>query len=71
MPEVPNNEPNNYVKIVNNLKQARRKLKPLTNEYIDATNNKQLFKEMRDVMIDILQMFKTAYGVQRDDDTDI
>jgi hypothetical protein len=61
-----------YDKIAANYKQLRRKIKPWRDDlYIDNTNNKQLFKEMRGMMIDVLQLFKHSQGIQRDDDTDI
>lgn len=69
--KIPDREQDHYGKIVHNYKQLRQKIKPWRNDaYIDSTNNKVLFKEMRDMMIDMLQLFKTAHGIQKDDDTD-
>jgi hypothetical protein len=69
--KIPDSSPYLYEKIVTNYKQLRRKIKPWRDDsYIDNTNNKQLFKEMRDMMIDVLQLLKNAQGIQRDDDKD-
>ena len=69
---IPDNMPYKYDRIVANYKQLRRKIKPWRDDsYIDNTNNKVLFKEMRDMMIDMLQLLKNAQGIQKDDDTDI
>ena len=71
MVDIPDNVPDKYGKIVHNYKQLRRKIKPWRDDsYIDNTNNKQLFKEMRGMIIDILQLYKVGYGVRQDDDTD-
>ena len=69
--KIADRDPDRYDKIVNNYKQLRRKIKPWRNDtYIDNTNNKILFKEMRDMILDILQLYKVGYGVRQDDDTD-
>jgi hypothetical protein len=70
MPNIPDREPDNYEKIVHQFRQARQKVKRLDNAYIDATNNKILFKEIRDILVDIGKILKTMNGIQRDDDTD-
>lgn len=67
--KVPDNNGDKYDKITNNYKQIRRKLKVLDDAYIDATNNKQVLKEIRDILVDIRQLLKTAHGIQKDDDT--
>ncbi len=70
MVKIPDNDPNRYDKIVHNFRQARQKVKKLDDNYIDSTNNKVLFKEIRDIFIDIGKILKTMNGVQRDDDVD-
>ena len=69
---IPDNLPDSYDRVKNNYKQLRQKIKPWRNDsYIDNTNNKVLFKEMRDMILDVLQLFKNTQGIQKDDDTDI
>lgn len=68
--KIPDNTGDKYEKIVINFRQARQKLKRLDDNYIDNTNNKVLFKEMRDLFVDVGKILKTMNGIQRDDDTD-
>jgi len=68
MPLEPDNEPNKYDKMVTNYKQIRHKIKKMDDAYIDTTNNKQLFKEIRDIFIDMGRILKITNGIQRDDD---
>jgi hypothetical protein len=70
MVKVPDNPPDKYEKIVHQFRQARQKVKRLDDNYIDSTNNKVLFKEIRDIFIDIGKILKTMNGIQRDDDPD-
>lgn len=66
--QIPDKVEDRYEKILHNFKQARQKLKKLDDNYIDSTNNKQLFKEMRDIFLDVGKIIKTMNGIHRDDD---
>lgn len=68
MPNIPDRTDDHYDRIIRNFKQAKQKIKKLDDVYIDSTNNKQVLKDIRDILIDIGQIFKTMNGVQRDDD---
>ena len=68
--KIPDRDSGKYGKVVTNYKQIRRKLKKLDDAYIDATDDKVVLKEIRDVLIDIRQLFKLENGIQRDDDID-
>lgn len=70
MIKIPDRDPDRYDKIVHNYQQIRKKLKKLDDTYIDNTNNKQIFKEIRDILIDMRQLLKAGYGVRADDDKD-
>ena len=70
MGNIPDNPADKYDRLVKNNKQLRRKLKKLDDAYIDATNNKQLFKEIRDILVDIRHFLKVSDGIQSDDDVD-
>lgn len=68
--KIPDNMPDKYDKLVLNARQLRQKLLAFNNAHIDATNNKELFREMRAMIVDIAQILKITNGIQRDDDTD-
>ena len=68
MGNIADNPADKYDRLVKNNKQLRRKLKKLDDAYIDATNNKQLFKEIRDILVDIRHFLKVSDGIQSDDD---
>jgi hypothetical protein len=70
MPDIPDRDPNQYARIAHQFRQARQKVRKLDDAYIDATNNKILFKEIRDIFVDIGKILKTMNGIQRDDDPD-
>ena len=70
MGNIADNPADKYDRLVKNNKQLRRKLKKLDDAYIDVTNNKQLFKEIRDILIDIRRFLKVSDGIQSDDDID-
>ena len=70
MGNIADNPADKYDRLVKNNKQLRRKLKKLDDPYIDVTNNKQLFKEIRDILIDIRRFLKVSDGIQSDDDID-
>jgi hypothetical protein len=70
MPKIPDREHDQYERITHQFRQARQKVKKLDDVYIDSTNNKILFKEMRDIFVDIGKILKTMNGIQRDDDPD-
>lgn len=70
MGNIADNPADKYDRLVKNNKQLRRKLKKLDDAYIDATNNKQLFKEIRDILVDIRHFLKVSDGIQSDDDVD-
>ena len=70
MGNIADNPADKYDRLVKNNKQLRRKLKKLDDAYIDVTNNKQLFKEIRDILIDIRRFLKVSDGIQSDDDVD-
>jgi hypothetical protein len=66
----PDRDPQRYIKVVNNYQQIRKKLRKLDDNYIDNTNNKQVFKEIRDILIDIRQLLKNSEGIRVDHDVE-
>ena len=69
--KIPDRPKDRYDGISRNYRQIRRKIKRLDDTYIDSTNNKVILKDIRDILVDMRQLFKLENGIQRDDDTDI
>jgi hypothetical protein len=67
---IPDKTPNKYDKMVLNYKQVRQKLKKLSDPYINTTDNKQVLKDIRDILKDFTLLQKHGLGIQKDDDTD-
>lgn len=63
-------DPDKFDKVTANYKQIRRKLKKLDDVYIDSANNKQILKDIRDILVDIRQLLKTGHGIHQEDDVD-
>lgn len=67
---IPDKTDDRNEKLVHGYQQLRKRIKKLDNTYIDNTNNKVIFKEMRDILAIMLQGLKIMNGIQRDQDVD-
>lgn len=67
---IPDKTEDKNEKLVHGYQQLRKRLRIMDDDYIDNTNNKQVIKEIRDILVIMGQMLKVMNGVQKDQDVD-